>query len=184
MLSRQEMSRSELCSSLHTVPTYLVPMCVLAVLIPCIPALGTQPSWLLPSSFLPLPSLALPPSSFLTTLRFLFPAAMFFVADFGHSLWPFIRLPIAHTLCIGLACSAFCLCKNKNFICCPETMVTSGLSQCQHLIANKWKSLVTSPAVLGLGWEGLILLTLHCGTGERLMIYSRVSPIAIWPSAI
>lgn len=137
-----------------------------------------------PDSSPPFPSLALPPSSSLTPLRFLFPAAMLFVADFGHSLWPFIRLPMAHTLCIGLACSAFCLCKNKSFICCPETMVTSGLSQCQHLIANKWKSLATSPAVLGLGWEGLILLTLHCGTGERLMIYSSVSHIAIWPSAI
>lgn len=50
MLCRQEMSRSELCSSLPTVPTCLVPMCVLAVLSPCITALGTQPSWLLPSS--------------------------------------------------------------------------------------------------------------------------------------
>lgn len=126
----------------------------------------------------------LPPSSLLTTLRFLFPAAILFVADFGHSLLPFIRLPSAHTLCIGLACSAFCLCKNKSFICCPETVVTSGLSQCQHLIANKWKSPATSPAILCLGWEGLTPLSLHCGTGEMLVIYSSVCQSAIQPSAI
>lgn len=136
MLGGQKMSRSKLCSSLFPVPTWLVPMCILAALTLCITVLGTQPSWLLPA--LPLPPL--PPSSLLTTLRFLFPAAILFVADFGHSLLPFIRLPSAHTLCVGLACSAFCLCKNKSFICCPETLVTSGLSQCQHLIANKWKS--------------------------------------------
>jgi len=51
-------------------------------------------------------------------------------------------------------------------------MVTSGLSQCQHLIAKKWKSPATSPTILCLG---LILLALHCRTGEMLMIYSSVS---------
>ena len=60
MLCRQEMSRSELCSSLCTVPTWLAPMWVLAVLTPCITVSGAQPSWLLPS----FPSSSLP--SFLT----------------------------------------------------------------------------------------------------------------------
>lgn len=126
MLCRREMSRSEWRSLLCTVPTWLAPMWILAALTPCITVLGIQPSRLLP--FSPFPSLPLPPSSLLTTLRFLFPAAILFVADFGHSLLLFIRLPNAHTLYVGLACSAFCLCRNKSFICCPKTMVTWGLS--------------------------------------------------------
>lgn len=60
MLCRQEMSRSEWCSLLCTVPMWLAPMWVLAALTPCITVLGIQPPWLLPSS--PFPS----PPSFLT----------------------------------------------------------------------------------------------------------------------
>lgn len=60
MLCGQEMSRSELCSLLCTVPTWFALMWILAALTPCITGLGTQPSLLLPSS--PSPS----PVSFLT----------------------------------------------------------------------------------------------------------------------
>lgn len=126
-------------------------------------------------------SLPLPPSSLLTAVTFLFPAATLFLADFGHSLLLFIRLPSACMRCVGLACSAFCLCKNKSSICCLENVVTSGLFQCQQLTANRWKSPATSPSMLCLRQEGLIL---HFDIGEMLLVYSLVSRSAIWPSAI